>query len=327
MLIPRGRPLALNLALQGGGAHGAFTWGVLDRIVEDGRFRYEGISGTSAGAINAVLFASGWLKDGPAGAKAALEAFWHEVTALAEPLHRSGFASVVTGPGAQLVSPYQINPFDFNPLRELLERLVDFERLRAERALSLLIATTALRTGSLRLFTNRDLSAKVVLASACLPWLHQAVEIDGEPHWDGGYVSNPPLVPLIERCPAPDVLLIRINPRRRHRLPTSAGDIRNRIGEIVFDQPLARELAQLDARRGTLAGFTAARRRIARHRLHVIDGGDQLAELDSGSKLIPVRDTLTEIRALGRQAASIWLENGTDARRSEPEPSTMEPAA
>jgi NTE family protein len=242
-------------------------------------------------------------------------------------LHRSGLASIVIGPAAQLVSPYQINPFDFNPLRELLERLVDFERLRVERSPKLLIAATTLRTGSLRLFTNRDLSAKAVLASACLPWLHQAVEIDGEPHWDGGYVSNPPLVPLIERCPAPNVLLVRINPKRRHSLPTSAGDIRNRIGEIVFDQPLARELAELDARRRTLLGFTAATRRIARHRLHVIDGGDQLAELDPGSKMIPVLDTLTEIRALGRQAASTWLDIGTDARRSEPEPGAMEAAA
>jgi len=327
LLIPRGRSFTLNLALQGGGAHGAFTWGVLERLVEDGRFHYEGISGTSAGAINAVLFASGWLNGGPAGAKAVLEAFWNEVAALARPLHRSGLTNIAIGPAAQLVSPYQINPFDINPLRDLLERLVDFERLRAERSLRLLIATTALRTGSLRLFTNRDLSAKVVLASACLPWLHQAVEINGEPFWDGGYVSNPPLVPLIERCPAPDVLLVRINPKRRHRLPTSVGDIRNRIGEIVFDQPLARELAELDARRGKLVGFTAATRRIARHRLHVIDGGDQLAELDFGSKLIPVWDTLTEIRALGRQAAGTWLDTSTDAGRREAGSGAMEPAA
>jgi len=273
-----------------------------------------------------VLFASGWLEGGPAGAKSALETFWHEITALAEPLHRSGLASAVIGSAVQ-ISPYQINPFDINPLRELLGRLVDFERLRAERSPKLLIATTALRTGSLRLLTNRDLSAKAVLASACLPWLHQAVEIDGEPHWDGGYVSNPPLIPLIERCPAPDVLLVRINPKRRLGLPTSAGDIRNRIGEIVFDQPLTRELAELDARQGALVGFTAATRRILRHRLHVIDGGDQLAELDSGSKLIPVRDTLTEIRALGWRAASTWLDNGTDFRRPESEPGAVEPAA
>ena len=305
--IGRARTSALNLALQGGGAHGAFTWGVLDRLLEDRRFCYEGISGTSAGAINAVVFASGWLGAAPRAPRRASP--------------RSGIAwrssrARCTAPGsgiaalnatAQLLSPYQLNPLAINPLRDLLESLVDFERLRRDRTLKLLIAATQLRTGSLRIFESRELSADAVLASACLPWLHQAVEIDGEAYWDGGYVSNPPLVPLVERCRARDLLLVRINSSARTALPKSAGEIRNRVGEIVFDQPLEHELALLAARRGALAALTPAQRRLARHRLHMIDGRDPLSALDPMTKIVPDRSTLERMRDLGRGAAADWL--------------------
>ncbi len=323
MLIRRGRPLALNLALQGGGAHGAFTWGVLEHLLDAGSFRYDGVSGTSAGAFNAVLFASGWLEGGAGEAKAKLEAFWREVAEIAQPLHSSSLAQIAVTATAQMISPYQFNPFDINPLRQLLERLVDFERLRDDRSLRLLIATTALRTGSLRLFTNRELSAEVVLASACLPWLHQAVEIEGEPYWDGGYVSNPPLVPLVERCRTPDVLLVRINPHERSALPTSTGEIRNRVGEIVFDQPLKRELAQLEAGRGTLAAFSTIQRRLARHRLHVIDGGEALVALDPDTKMVPSWEKVTYLRYLGHTAAARWLVGDVDGCRKRPRDSDV----
>ena len=305
--IGRARTSALNLALQGGGAHGAFTWGVLDRLLEDRRFCYEGISGTSAGAINAVVFASGWLAGGAAGAKAGLAALWHRVAEIARPLHRAGLGHAAFGATAQLLSPYQLNPLAINPLRDLLESLVDFERLRRDRTLKLLIAATQLRTGSLRIFESRELSADAVLASACLPWLHRAVEIDGEAYWDGGYVSNPPLVPLVERCRARDLLLVRINSSARTALPKSAGEIRNRVGEIVFDQPLEHELALLAARRGALAALTPAQRRLARHRLHVIDGRDLLSALDPMTKIVPDWSTLERMRDLGRGAAAGWL--------------------
>jgi hypothetical protein len=173
----------LNLALQGGGAHGAFTWGVLDRLLEAQRFRYRGISGTSAGAINAVVFASGWLAGGAAAARANLAELWRQVAQIARPLHQSGLGPVAMDATAQLLSPYQLNPLDLNPLREVLDRLVDFERLRRERSLTLFIAATTLRTGMARIFENHELSADAVLASACLPWLHQAVEIEGEAYW------------------------------------------------------------------------------------------------------------------------------------------------
>jgi NTE family protein len=307
-LFRRALPSSLNLALQGGGAHGAFTWGVLDGLLEAERFHYEGISGTSAGAINAIVFASGWLAGGAAGAQASLAALWREVAEMARPLYRGGLPRAALEASTQLLSPYQLNPLDINPLRDLLERLVDFERLRRDRSLKLFIAATTLRTGALRIFENRELSADAVLASACLPWLHQAVEIDGEAYWDGGYVSNPPLLPLVERCRTRDLLLVRINASERTTLPRSAGEIRNRVGEIVFDQPLERELALLEARRGALAAFTPAQRRVARHRLHVIDGGEVLSALDPSTKLVPDWTTLQLLHDLGRAAAGDWLE-------------------
>jgi NTE family protein len=306
-LFRRALPSSLNLALQGGGAHGAFTWGVLDGLLEAERFHYEGISGTSAGAINAIVFASGWLAGGAAGAQANLGAFWRQVAEIACPLHKSSVPVAALDATTQLLSPYQLNPLDINPLRDLLERLVDFERLRRDRSLKLFIAATHLRTGTLRIFENSELSADAVLASACLPWLHQAVEIEGEGYWDGGYVSNPPLLPLVERCRTRDVLLVRINPRERKTRPSSAGEIRNRVGEIVFGQPLERELALLDARRGALTALSPAQWRRARHRLHVIDGGDPLSALPPSTKVVPDWDTLVRMRELGRAAAAEWL--------------------
>ena len=281
---------------------------MLDRLLEAERFRYEGISGTSAGAINAVVFASGWLAGGAAGARANLAELWREVAEIACPLHVSGVPVAALEVATQLLSPYQLNPLDIDPLRDLLERLVDFERLRRDRSLKLLIAATNLRTGALRIFANRELSADAVLASACLPWLHQAVEIDGEAYWDGGYVSNPPLLSLVERCRARDLLLVRINSSERSGRPKSAGEIRNRVGEIVFDQPLERELALLEAGRRALTAVSPAQRRLARHRLHVIDGGDLLSALDPITKLVPEWNTLQRLHDLGRAAAADWLE-------------------
>jgi NTE family protein len=324
----RARTTRLNLALQGGGAHGAFTWGVLDRLLEAERFRYEGISGTSAGAINAVVFASGWLAHGAAGARANLSELWRQVAEIACPLYRSGLSYALDAT-AQLLSPYQLNPFDINPLRELLERLVDFERLRHDRSLKLMIAATALRTGTLRIFENRELSADAVLASACLPSLYRAVEIDGEAYWDGGYVSNPPLLTLVERCRARDLLLVLINSRERSTLPRSAGEIRNRVGEIVFDQPLERELALLEERRGLPTALSTAGRRLARHRLHVIDGGEVLSSLDPSTKVVPDWDTLQRLRDLGRAAAADWLKAAPAPAlpQARARPSPMLPAA
>ena len=303
----------LNLALQGGGAHGAFTWGVLDRLLEDERFAVEGISGTSAGALNAVVLASAWLAGGSAGARQALETLWREIAGLARfsPLRAGGLSQMAADFTAQLLSPYQLNPLGLNPLRRILGQLVDLERLRAERTLKLFIAATNLRTGRARIFRNPELSTDVVLASACLPQMHQAVTIEGEAYWDGAFVSNPPLAILVEHCRARDLLLVQINPDAVSALPRSARDIRNRMAEIVFGRPLAIELEALAERRrrarSPLGWLRASGRRLARHRRHVIDGGPVLAALDPATKIDPDWSRLVQLRDLGRSAAEAWL--------------------
>jgi len=320
----RGRRHTVNLALQGGGAHGAFTWGVLDRLLEQGSFRFAGISGTSAGAMNAVVLASGWLDGGADGARDALAELWRQVAELARlsPLRQGRLPHLALDLTSQLLSPYQLNPLGINPLRGVLERLVDFERLRRERSLRLFIAATSFRTGAPRIFESDELSPAVVLASACLPQVHQAIEIDGEAYWDGGYSSNPPLIPMIERAAARDVLLVRINPVTRDALPTGPADIRNRIGEIVFGRPLEAECEQLALRarraRSPLRLFSTRERRLARHRLHLIDGAEALTRLDPMTKLVPEWSTLVSLRDLGRAAAGDWLAGRAPGRRATP---------
>jgi NTE family protein len=312
----------LNLALQGGGAHGAFTWGVLDRLLEEERFAVEGISGTSAGALNAVVLASGWLAGARAGARQALETLWREIAALARfsPLRAGGLTQMAADFTAQLLSPYQLNPLGLNPLRRILEQLVDLERLRTERTIKLFVAATNLRTGQARIFRNGELSTEVVLASACLPQMHQAVTIAGEAYWDGGFVSNPPLAVLVEHCRARDLLLVQINPEAVSDLPRSAREIRNRMAEIVFGRPLAVELETLAERRrrarSPLRWLSPTCRRLARHRRHVIDGGPVLAALDPASKVDPDWPRLTQLRDLGRSAAEAWLYEGAPPRTS-----------
>lgn len=306
-------PATLNLALQGGGAHGAFTWGVLDHLLEHGIRRIEGLSGTSAGALNAVALASGWLEGGPERARERLAQLWRGIADLGRlsPLRAGGLSQMAADFAAQLLSPYQLNPLGLNPLRSVLEQVVDFERLRAASELELFIATTNLLTGRGRIFRRAELSGEVVLASACLPQLHRALEIDGGAYWDGGFVSNPPLLPLVEHCRARDLLLIRINSLESAALPRTAREIRNRLAEIVFGRPLLVELEQLAAAarraRSPLGWLRRRGRRLRRHRLHVIDGAPGLAQLDINSKIDPDWSLLVRLHELGRAAAAAWL--------------------
>jgi NTE family protein len=317
---------ALNLALQGGGAHGAFTWGALDRLLEEEHFGFEGISGTSAGALNAVVLASGWLAGGADGARQALATLWREIAALSRfsPLRAGGLSQMAADFTAQLLSPYQLNPLGLNPLRRILEKLVDFERLRAERRIKLFIAATNLRTGRARIFHGRELITDAVLASACLPQLHQAVAIEGEVYWDGAFASNPPLAALVEHCRARDLLVIQINPGTATELPKTARDIRNRMAEIVFGRPLVAELEMLSElrrrARSPLRWFSPAARRVARHRRHLIDGGPVLAALDPASKVDPDWPRLLQLRDLGRLAAEVWLQGRGAATGRHPAP-------
>ncbi|HEY3149731.1 MAG TPA: patatin-like phospholipase family protein [Dongiaceae bacterium] len=298
---------AINLALQGGGAHGAFTWGVLDRLLEERQLSFDAISGTSAGAVNAVLMAAGLIEDGAAGALEKLARFW---TGLCGNGNGAGFLDQL--PGLQrlqhasldligkFLAPAQFNPLDFNPMRELLRTLVDFERLRRDGP-ALFIAATDAATGRKRIFTRPEISLEAVLASACLPQVQQAVEIDGRQYWDGGYVANPPLLPLINPAKAEDTLLVQIIPLAGQGVPNDHAGISEGLNRIIFNAPLRQEIAAIEL---------MASRRVGpflRHRFHLIDATSATAALPAGSRLVPDWRMMSKLRLDGRQAADAWL--------------------
>jgi NTE family protein len=310
----RSGDLKLSLALQGGGAHGAFTWGVLDRLLEEDRLDIRAMSGTSAGALNAVALACGWCHGGRAGARVALDRLWRTVVreAARSPLNCGSLAALALGLATHLFSPYELNPLEINPLRQLLGELVDFEALRRRSPIAILIAATNIRTGQTRIFREHELTAEMVLASACLPQLHHTVEIDGEPYWDGGFSSNPPVLPLALLGRSPILLVVRINPAGGGKVPRSAAAIRNRTNEVVFGQPLAKELEQLEAirelGRNPLNLFQPKLRRLARLDLQIIDGDETLAGLDPMTKISPTEALVGSLRLEGRAAAEEWLQ-------------------
>ncbi len=318
----------LDLALQGGGSHGAFTWGVLDRLLEDSRIGVSGISGTSAGAMNAVVLASGWAQGGRHGARAALREFWFDVAASARrasAFDRGLFGAFLGNPIAawsglgqyydlvgRMLSPYQFNPLNFNPLRDVAERIVDFKSVRASRQPRLFVAATHVSTGRLRIFRNDELSLDALMASACLPTLFHAVEIDGEAYWDGGYVGNPSLFPLIQETPSNDLLIVQINPSRRDTVPADAAGILDRIEEITFQGSLIKELRtvamlQRLVRREAPACAEATFAQIAQLRVHRLDGGEHLARLGRASKADTDWSFLLELHDAGRAQADRWL--------------------
>ena len=249
----RGPGKAINLALQGGGAHGAFTWGVLDQLLDDGRIEVEGISGASAGAVNAVMLADGLTRGGPDEARQRLADFWRAVSVdghlpdlqrgvverLFPFLPRDG---LWLGAMARMLSPYDLNPLNINPLKDLIERFVDFEAIRHDRSLELFISATNVHTGELRVFTRAEITPEVVMASASLPLLFRAVEIDGVPYWDGGYSGNPAVIPFLRATATEDVLIVQINPRERRKVPTRTREIMSRVNEINFNASLLSEL-------------------------------------------------------------------------------------
>ncbi|MBL8320623.1 MAG: patatin-like phospholipase family protein [Burkholderiaceae bacterium] len=313
------RSRSMALALQGGGTHGAFTWGVLDVLLERCRFDVTAISGTSAGAVNAVVLADGWLRGGPDGAREALDDFWRELgrvvpwdaLGLAHEGSRLSPAGRLMLQWAQLFSPAQRNPLQFDPLRDLLARRVDFDRLRQQRQLRLHIAATQANTGRLRLFSGSDLSLEAVLASACLPMVQQAVTIDGEPYWDGGYSANPALAPLLRADGARDVMVVMLSPWTLGDEPRSVDEIRTRATEIAFNATFLREMRMLAdaselAKRAWLPG--PLERRLRRVRWHLIDGHDALSALPSDSKLIAHPQLLERLNQAGRDRAIAWLD-------------------
>lgn len=327
-----GTPQAgLNLALQGGGAHGAFTWGVLDALLEDPRIRFEGLSGSSAGAMNAVLFADGWMKGGRDGARQALADFWTEIGKQIpwEMMTHGEGDAISLSPAARLLanwagyfSPSQLNPLDLNPLRGLLGRQVDFERLRAHSAFKLFVGTTQANTGKLRVFRENELSVDVLLASACLPKIHHPVEIEGEPYWDGGYSANPAVFPLFYDCDSRDVLLVLLSPLQHEGTPHTVQEIEARIVELAFSATFMREM-QMFAHAlefSSLSFLTMGRleRRLRKMRFHMIDS-TQLASLQrTETKLLAYGPFLELLRGQGRERAAAWLAEHFDGvgRRS-----------
>lgn len=325
----------IALALQGGGAHGAFTWGVLDAMLENG-VAIEALSGSSAGAFNAVFLAHGWLAGGADGARESLAHLWRRIGAKAafSPLRASLMDQLTGGWNmdhasshvgfdlfTRVMSPYQFNPLDMNPLRELLLDHIDFDRIRRNRRLRLFIGATDVESSRLRVFTTREVSADVILASATLPWLHHAVEIDGHHYWDGGFTANPPLMPLVSDCTAKDLVLVRLDSGREENVPVSARAIQARLNRILFTGPLNHDLDELVALR-RLASKGALRgplgRRLMQLRLHVIDGGDALAPFGQSSKLNPHRSFLRELHALGYAHGESWSSHeGGGARERE----------
>lgn len=312
--MPTSRPVDLLLALQGGGAHGAFTWGVLDRLLEEPDIGIEAISATSSGAVNAVAMAQGWIEDGREGARAHLTRVWQRIgekNALAS----WGFAPSAAG-GAWLLefarhfTPAQFNPLGLNPLADLLDELIDFERLRALPPFRLHLAATRVRDGALVLFGDGRVTRDAVLASACLPQLFDAVQIDGETYWDGGYAGNPALAPLVYEARARDLLCVLVQPLERPRLPASAREIAERATELAFSTTFLRELESLAKTqqmiRGKLA-LTALGRRLQSLRLHLVEPGESLAEAGGKAKLDTRPAMLQALCRLGRERAGEWL--------------------
>ena len=325
----QGAPQRLNLALQGGGSHGALTWGVLDALLEDGQFLIDGVSGTSAGAMNAVALAHGFAqaarehKDpleahrvGCELARATLARLWEGVGTLGSltwgiPLPGAG---PLLGMMSHWLSPYQTNPLDINPLRRVLEREVDFEALASARVPQsttvpqVFVCATNVRTGRGEIFTGKRLSADAVMASACLPLLFKAVEIDGEHYWDGGYSGNPALHPLIYKTDCADVLLVQINPIEHQGVPDSASEIMERMNEVTFNAALLSELRAIEFVRRLLAEGKLDARRYKSVRMHRIDGGAVLEPFGAASKLRADLAFVRRLFDLGRAAGQDWLQ-------------------
>ncbi|MCX5480273.1 patatin-like phospholipase family protein [Kaistia geumhonensis] len=317
---PAEGPILIDLALQGGGSHGAFTWGVLDRLLQDERFTIDGVSGTSAGAMNAAVMAAGFAKGGVAGARAALDAYWRSVADAAQfsPFQR-GPLDVLLGRWtldhsplfvtmdmmSRLFSPYDFNPTGRNPLRGLLEEAIDFEALKVS-PIRVFITATNVRTGRGRVFRNAEITPDVLLASACLPTLFQAVEIDGESYWDGGYSGNPTITPLVRECQSNDTILIPINPVERRGTPETARDIMNRLNEVSFNAVLLKELRMIAMLRQVADPGHSEGAQWARMRIHMVRN-EIMSTLGYSSKLNAEWPFLSMLREEGSKSASDFL--------------------
>ena len=315
----------VNLALQGGGAHGAFAWGVLDRLLEDGRLDIEGVCACSAGTMNALALAQGLEVGGNDAARESLENLWRQVSiagAKYSPMAQSGVANLfptewsnalsffLFDSTSRLLSPYQFNPLDINPLRDLLAELIDFERVRHCSAVKLFISATHVKSGKVRVFDSNELSLDVALASACLPYLFKAVEIDGEHYWDGGYMGNPSLYPLFYKTDSRDIIIVHINPLVRDEIPKTAPDIFNRINEISFNSSLIDDMRAIAFVKKLINQDILKEESRSQFKdilLHSVRSDAAMCDLDVSSKFKTDWKFLTDLRDRGRQVMDAWL--------------------
>ena len=313
----------INLALQGGGSHGAFTWGVLDRILADGRITIEGISGTSAGAMNAVVLADGIMQDGRPGARQALHDFWKAISQLSlfSPLQRTPL-DVLTGnwnldnsPAymsmdllTRMVSPYFLNPMNINPLRDVLTSQVDFERVCECDEIKLFVSATRVRDGKVQVFNRKKLDPDMVMASACIPTYFQAVQVEGEYYWDGGYMGNPVLYPFAYRCACSDAVIVQVNPLECQEIPKTAREIMNRLNEITFNSSLLQELQSIDFVGRLLDEGSLDSSKYKKMLIHMVSGEEELAQFNSSSKMNSEWDFLIKLRDIGWNKADAWLQ-------------------
>ena len=319
----------INLALQGGGTHGAFTWGALERLLEDDRLEFEAVSGTSAGAVNAAVLVQGLCEGGRTGAMTALDRLWRDAAGrlAISPLQNTPLEKAVWGYDltwsvayqafetiTRVMSPYQLNPtpYDWNPLRPVLQERIDPEILRTGKGPKLFISATSVRTGKPRVFTREEVTVDVILASACLPQFFKAVEIDGEPYWDGGYLGNPALWPLYEQGGAPDLMLVQLNPTVREELPTHPTEIMNRLTEISFNASLMAEMRAIDFVQRLLDAGRLEQPRYRRLFLHVIEDEERMRQFKLSTKLNGDWQFLQTLKRYGREAADKWLAENFD---------------
>jgi len=310
----------VNLALQGGGSHGAFTWGVLDRVLEDGRLTFDGITATSAGGVNAVLLADGLASGGREGARELLNVFWKKMsdttsTSVIAPSfmdqvnpnfgldHSPGYVFIDIL--SRFMSPYQLNPMDVNPMRDLLNEVVDFERVRQQKVVKLFLSATNVRTGKVKVFVNEEIAAEHVLASACLPFMMRAPNIDGEEYWDGGFMGNPAIFPVIYGCEARDILMVHLTPTERPELPRNSRQILNRMQEISFNSSLMREMRAVAFVTKMIdeGKLTDGKRML----IHQIEAEDVIRDLAGSSKMNASWKFLMHLFEIGRERADKWL--------------------
>ncbi|MFW6053144.1 MAG: patatin-like phospholipase family protein [Desulfosalsimonas sp.] len=320
-------PKKINVALQGGGAHGAFTWGVLDFMLESEKLEIEAISGTSAGAMNAVVVADGLMKGGREGARTNLEQFWKRISEMgsASPVQRTLYDILIGNwnldysPGyvltdllTRLASPYEFNPMNLNPLKDMLAEMVDFGRVRSCDRMGIFISATSVRTGKVKVFNRDELSADAIMASACLPFVFQAVEINGEAYWDGGYMGNPVLFPFFYNCRSKDIVIVQINPLGCQETPKTAREILNRANEITANSSLLSELRAVDFVGRLVKDGKLDPSHYRQMLIHMIGGAQELKGFNASSKSNAEWAFLKKLFVIGRRSAKLWLQENFD---------------